>query len=60
MYMFSFRKSPKTDYTYSQYSKDRYEISPGVINMPNMSRLSYKRELNSPGMKNILFIINYF
>ncbi|XP_076265202.1 klaroid protein-like [Rhynchophorus ferrugineus] len=29
---------PKTDWTYSQHSKDRIEISPGVVAMPNMSR----------------------
>ncbi|KAH1016668.1 hypothetical protein HUJ04_007852 [Dendroctonus ponderosae] len=29
---------PKTDWTYSQYSKDRVEIAPGVVAMPNMSR----------------------
>ncbi|XP_049775244.1 klaroid protein-like [Schistocerca cancellata] len=31
---------PKTDYTYSRSSTDRKEISPGVINPPNMSRRS--------------------
>lgn len=29
---------PKTDWTYSPHSKDRVEIAPGVIAMPNMSR----------------------
>ncbi|EFN86430.1 hypothetical protein EAI_05268 [Harpegnathos saltator] len=29
---------PKTDYTYSQASQCRYEIAPGVLAMPNMSR----------------------
>lgn len=29
---------PKTDWTYSQHSKDRVEIAPGVVAMPNMSR----------------------
>ncbi|KAK5641345.1 hypothetical protein RI129_009892 [Pyrocoelia pectoralis] len=33
-------KYPKTDYTYSLYSKDRTEIAPGVLAMPNMSRRS--------------------
>lgn len=31
-------KYPKTDWTYSPYSKDRVEIAPGVVAMPNMSR----------------------
>lgn len=31
---------PKTDYTYSQTSQYRYEIAPGVLAMPNMSRRS--------------------
>lgn len=31
---------PKTDYTYSQTSQCRYEIAPGVLAMPNMSRPS--------------------
>ncbi|XP_032674723.1 uncharacterized protein LOC116845771 isoform X2 [Odontomachus brunneus] len=31
---------PKTDYTYSQTSQCRYEIAPGVLAMPNMSRRS--------------------
>ncbi|XP_050298723.1 klaroid protein isoform X2 [Anthonomus grandis grandis] len=29
---------PKTDWTYSYHSKDRCEIAPGVVAMPNMSR----------------------
>ncbi|KAK9888205.1 hypothetical protein WA026_000473 [Henosepilachna vigintioctopunctata] len=29
---------PKTDWTYSPFSKDRVEIAPGVVAMPNMSR----------------------
>ncbi|CAG9864285.1 unnamed protein product [Phyllotreta striolata] len=29
---------PKTDYTYSPISKDRVELAPGVVAMPNMSR----------------------
>lgn len=29
---------PKTDYTYSPHSRDRVEIAPGVVAMPNMSR----------------------
>ncbi|XP_066262125.1 klaroid protein-like [Euwallacea similis] len=29
---------PKTDWTYSPHSKDRVEIAPGVVAMPNMSR----------------------
>lgn len=29
---------PKTDWTYSYHSKDRVEIAPGVVAMPNMSR----------------------
>ncbi|XP_057328766.1 klaroid protein-like [Microplitis mediator] len=31
---------PKTDYTYSQTSQCRYEIAPGILAMPNMSRTS--------------------
>ncbi|CAG9773898.1 unnamed protein product [Ceutorhynchus assimilis] len=31
-------KYPKTDWTYSHHSKDRVEIAPGVVAMPNMSR----------------------
>ncbi|XP_031364516.1 uncharacterized protein LOC102678671 [Apis dorsata] len=31
---------PKTDYTYSETSKCRYEIAPGILAMPNMSRRS--------------------
>ncbi|XP_043496767.1 uncharacterized protein LOC122520650 [Polistes fuscatus] len=33
-------KFPKTDYTYSQKSQCRYEIAPGILAMPNMSRCS--------------------
>uniref|UniRef100_V5GY35 Uncharacterized protein n=1 Tax=Anoplophora glabripennis TaxID=217634 RepID=V5GY35_ANOGL len=29
---------PKTDWTYSHHSKDRVELAPGIIAMPNMSR----------------------
>ncbi|KAG5881222.1 hypothetical protein JTB14_035481 [Gonioctena quinquepunctata] len=29
---------PKTDWTYSPHSKDRIELAPGVVAMPNMSR----------------------
>ncbi|KAJ8923336.1 hypothetical protein NQ315_001894 [Exocentrus adspersus] len=29
---------PKTDWTYSQHSRDRVELAPGVVAMPNMSR----------------------
>ncbi|EFA09315.2 klaroid protein [Tribolium castaneum] len=31
-------KYPKTDYTYSPHSRDRVELAPGVVQMPNMSR----------------------
>ncbi|XP_017764735.1 PREDICTED: uncharacterized protein LOC108554098 isoform X2 [Eufriesea mexicana] len=31
---------PKTDYTYSERSNCRYEIAPGILAMPNMSRRS--------------------
>ncbi|XP_024891572.1 uncharacterized protein LOC112467264 isoform X1 [Temnothorax curvispinosus] len=31
---------PKTDYTYSPASQCRYEIAPGILAMPNMSRRS--------------------
>jgi len=37
---------PKTDYTYSQASKCRYEIAPGVLAMPNMSRRSLHADNN--------------
>ncbi|KAI8435721.1 hypothetical protein MSG28_003965 [Choristoneura fumiferana] len=33
-------KYPKTDYTYSPLSKDRVELAPGQIAVPNMSRRS--------------------
>ncbi|XP_016844032.2 uncharacterized protein LOC100120295 isoform X1 [Nasonia vitripennis] len=33
-------KFPKTDYTYSQTSTCRYEVAPGVMAIPNMSRRS--------------------
>ncbi|CAH1645672.1 unnamed protein product [Spodoptera littoralis] len=33
-------KYPKTDYTYSPLSKDRVELAPGQVAMPNMSRRS--------------------
>ncbi|XP_063896463.1 klaroid protein-like [Helicoverpa armigera] len=33
-------KYPKTDYTYSHLSKDRVELAPGQVAMPNMSRRS--------------------
>ncbi|KAF5287508.1 hypothetical protein FQA39_LY04136 [Lamprigera yunnana] len=33
-------KYPKTDYTYSLNSRDKTEIAPGVVAMPNMSRRS--------------------
>nr|XP_023022579.1 uncharacterized protein LOC111510856 [Leptinotarsa decemlineata]XP_023022580.1 uncharacterized protein LOC111510856 [Leptinotarsa decemlineata] len=29
---------PKTDWTYSLHSKDRIELAPGIVAMPNMSR----------------------
>lgn len=37
---------PKTDYTYSQASQCRYEIAPGVLAMPNMSRRSIHADNN--------------
>ncbi|XP_071443509.1 klaroid protein-like [Hetaerina americana] len=40
---------PKTDYTYSEYSPHRKEIAPGIVNMPNMSRLGlHNQDLMSP------------
>lgn len=42
-------KFPKTDYTYSQKSQCRYEIAPGILAMPNMSR----RSIHSDGSNNI-------
>ncbi|XP_020708923.1 klaroid protein-like isoform X2 [Athalia rosae] len=38
---------PKTDYTYSQKSQCRYEIAPGVMAMPNMSRRSIHSDTSS-------------
>lgn len=41
---------PKTDWTYSPFSKDRVEIAPGVVAMPNMSRRhisSYSKYTNT-------------
>lgn len=40
-----FSKFPKTDYTYSTHSKDRVELAPGVVAMPNMSRRSLRRSM---------------
>lgn len=40
MYIFGFSVYPKTDWTYSRHSKDRVELAPGVVAMPNMSRRS--------------------
>ncbi|XP_018315610.1 uncharacterized protein [Mycetomoellerius zeteki] len=37
---------PKTDYTYSPTSQCRYEIAPGIIAMPNMSRRSIHTNSN--------------
>lgn len=39
-FIFNFSKYPKTDYTYSHLSRDRVELAPGQIAVPNMSRLS--------------------
>ncbi|CAH0719536.1 unnamed protein product, partial [Brenthis ino] len=43
-------KYPKTDYTYSHLSRDRVELAPGLVAMPNMSRrpLSQARSLSGP------------
>lgn len=38
LFISSHSKYPKTDWTYSPHSKDRVEIAPGVVAMPNMSR----------------------
>ncbi|XP_033218747.1 uncharacterized protein LOC117174105 isoform X2 [Belonocnema kinseyi] len=38
---------PKTDYTYSRTSQCRYEIAPGVLAMPNMSRRSIHSDCSS-------------
>ncbi|XP_014207848.1 uncharacterized protein LOC106638957 [Copidosoma floridanum] len=35
-------KFPKTDYTYSKASTCRYEVAPGVMAIPNMSRRSLR------------------
>ncbi|XP_058809022.1 klaroid protein-like isoform X2 [Phymastichus coffea] len=37
-------KFPKTDYTYSQTSTCRYEVAPGVMAIPNMSRRSLRSD----------------
>lgn len=37
---FFFSVYPKTDWTYSLHSRDRVELAPGVVAMPNMSRKS--------------------
>ncbi|KOX67837.1 hypothetical protein WN51_06882 [Melipona quadrifasciata] len=39
---------PKTDYTYSEKSKCRYEIAPGILAMPNMSRRSIHSNTENP------------
>lgn len=51
-------KYPKTDYTYSHHSKDRVEISPGVIQMPNMSRNSIHKSPITNTSPNVQFIAN--
>lgn len=38
---------PKTDYTYSKASQCRYEIAPGILAMPNMSRRSIHSDTDS-------------
>ncbi|XP_012281113.1 uncharacterized protein LOC105700101 isoform X2 [Orussus abietinus] len=38
---------PKTDYTYSRHSQCRYEIAPGILAMPNMSRCSIHSDSSS-------------
>lgn len=38
---------PKTDYTYSPHSRDRVELAPGVVAMPNMSRRNIHSVHNS-------------
>ena len=39
-----FSKFPKTDYTYSPLSNCRYEVAPGIMAIPNMSRRSLRGE----------------
>lgn len=39
---------PKTDYTYSPTSQCRYEVAPGVLAMPNMSRRPIHSDELSP------------
>nr|XP_036218519.1 uncharacterized protein LOC106625097 isoform X2 [Bactrocera oleae] len=34
--------TPKTDYTYSKHSSFRRELAPGIVAMPNMSRLGLR------------------
>ncbi|KOB75039.1 Unc-84-like protein A [Operophtera brumata] len=44
-------KYPKTDYTYSPLSKDRVELAPGQVAMPNMSRRSLAQfRAHGPGV----------
>ncbi|XP_066582850.1 klaroid protein-like isoform X2 [Prorops nasuta] len=38
---------PKTDYTYSPVSQSRYEVAPGILAMPNMSRPSIHSNCSS-------------
>ncbi|XP_014234579.1 uncharacterized protein LOC106657517 isoform X1 [Trichogramma pretiosum] len=45
-------KFPKTDYTYSKTSKCRYEVAPGVMARPNMSRCSLHSEGNNSFLSN--------
>ncbi|XP_015174782.1 PREDICTED: uncharacterized protein LOC107065525 isoform X2 [Polistes dominula] len=46
-------KFPKTDYTYSQKSQCRYEIAPGILAMPNMSRCSIHSD-SSNNINNVI------
>lgn len=51
LYLYLFVKHfsvfPKTDYTYSQKSQCRYEVAPGILAMPNMSRRSIHSDSDS-------------
>ncbi|CAG5032912.1 unnamed protein product [Parnassius apollo] len=38
--VYTLSKYPKTDYTYSRLSRDRVELAPGQVAVPNMSRRS--------------------
>lgn len=44
-----YRKTPKTDYTYSKFSTKRRILAPGVVAMPNMSRHGLTNHIHRVG-----------